>query len=342
MARGWIDLYVIAPTRRRDEVFHRTISELLQESERLRGEGPAGAVVVADARSARAHELRSSLSGLGIPHRTISGDGDVPAVTLADGQVLTDPGPAELTRALGFPTELDSHEADRRRRRRRSGRAERGGLRRLGRAADDRARCRRRRRPGRLELADPQLPRLPPRPRRRRAGATRVPAGVALRHAVPPHPPRDGSRAARRKARRPHRRRRRGRRACGRARARRRVPPARCPRPDRAGRRRRLLRRVDVGGPGAGGRERLHRRRRQLGRAGGAPPGPLRLHGPDPRPRRRPRGDDVPVPDRDDREGPEHARCGPGPRSRQGSATAASSSSSCGRPTGSRPSPRRP
>ena len=73
MARGWIDLYVIAPTRRRDEVFHRTISELLQESERLRGEGPAGAIVVADARSARAHELRSSLSGLGIPHRTVSG-----------------------------------------------------------------------------------------------------------------------------------------------------------------------------------------------------------------------------------------------------------------------------
>jgi thioredoxin reductase (NADPH) len=113
MARGWIDLYVIAPTRRRDEVFHRTISELLQESERLRGEGPAGATVVADARSPRAHQLRSSLAGLGIPHRTIAPEnGQEPAVRLADGQVLTDPGPAELTRALGFPTELDSHEAD--------------------------------------------------------------------------------------------------------------------------------------------------------------------------------------------------------------------------------------
>ena len=113
MARGWIDLYVIKPTRRRDEVFHRTISELLQESERLRGEGPAGAVVVADSRSARAHELRASLAGLGIPHRTVAAkDGEAPAVTLADGQVLTDPEPAALTRALGFPTELDSHEAD--------------------------------------------------------------------------------------------------------------------------------------------------------------------------------------------------------------------------------------
>jgi thioredoxin reductase (NADPH) len=113
MARGWIDLYVIRPTRRRDEVFHRTISELLQESERLRGEGPAGAIVVADARSARAHELRSSLAGLGIPHRTLPApEGEAPAVTLADGQVLADPDAAELTRALGFPTELDSHEAD--------------------------------------------------------------------------------------------------------------------------------------------------------------------------------------------------------------------------------------
>ena len=114
MARGWIDLYVIRPTRRPDEVFHRTISELLQESERLRGEGPAGAVVVADGRSAaRAHELRASLAGLGIPHRTVTAaDGDGPAVELADGQVLADPDPAELTRALGFPTELDSHEAD--------------------------------------------------------------------------------------------------------------------------------------------------------------------------------------------------------------------------------------
>ena len=113
MARGWIDLYVIRPTRRRDEVFHRTISELLQESERLRGEGPAGATVVADSRSARAHELRAALAGLGIPHRTLAAaDGAAPAVTLADGRTLTDPDAAELTRALGFPTELDPHEAD--------------------------------------------------------------------------------------------------------------------------------------------------------------------------------------------------------------------------------------
>ena len=36
MARGSIDLYVIKPTRSPDEVFHRTVTELLQESARLR------------------------------------------------------------------------------------------------------------------------------------------------------------------------------------------------------------------------------------------------------------------------------------------------------------------
>ena len=113
MARGWIDLYVLRPTRTRDEVFHRTITELLQESERMRGEGPAGATVVADLRSARAYELRATLAGLGIPHRAREPEGEAaPAVSLADGTVLADPSAAELTRALGFPTELDAHDAD--------------------------------------------------------------------------------------------------------------------------------------------------------------------------------------------------------------------------------------
>ncbi|MBA3427688.1 MAG: hypothetical protein H0U07_03840 [Actinobacteria bacterium] len=65
----WIDLYVLRPARRADEIFHRTIAELLQESARLQGEGPSGATVVGDPRSPRAHELRTTLAGLGIPHR---------------------------------------------------------------------------------------------------------------------------------------------------------------------------------------------------------------------------------------------------------------------------------
>jgi thioredoxin reductase (NADPH) len=113
MARGWIDLYVLRPTTSPDEVFHRTIAELLQESARLRGEGPAGATIVAEPRSTRAHALRATISGLGIPHRLEAQAGATePSVTLADGSVLADPSAAELTRALGFPTELEPHEAD--------------------------------------------------------------------------------------------------------------------------------------------------------------------------------------------------------------------------------------
>ena len=51
--RGWIDLYVLEPGEMPDEVFHRTVSELLQERARLRGSGPAGAVVKGPARSRR-------------------------------------------------------------------------------------------------------------------------------------------------------------------------------------------------------------------------------------------------------------------------------------------------
>lgn len=40
MERGWIDLYVLRPARRADEISHRTIAELLQESARLQGEDP--------------------------------------------------------------------------------------------------------------------------------------------------------------------------------------------------------------------------------------------------------------------------------------------------------------
>jgi thioredoxin reductase (NADPH) len=113
MARGWIDLYVLRPTRTPDEIFHRTISELLQESARLKGEGPAGATVVADPRSRRAHELQSTLAGLGIPHRVVASEKDAPpSVSLADGTVLVDPTAAELARACGFPIELEADDAD--------------------------------------------------------------------------------------------------------------------------------------------------------------------------------------------------------------------------------------
>ena len=113
MALGWIDLYLLRPTQWPDEVFHRTVTELLQEAARMRGEGPAGVRIHADPGSPRAHELGETLDGLGIPHRLEPAErGDEPVVSLADGTTLPDPSGAELTRALGFPTELDEHDAD--------------------------------------------------------------------------------------------------------------------------------------------------------------------------------------------------------------------------------------
>jgi thioredoxin reductase (NADPH) len=113
MALGWIDLYVLRPTRWPDEVFHRTVTELLQEAARMRGEGPAGVRISADAGSPRAHELGETLDGLGIPHRLETAEpGSPPSVSLADGTTLVDPSAADLTRALGFPTRLDETDAD--------------------------------------------------------------------------------------------------------------------------------------------------------------------------------------------------------------------------------------
>ena len=198
MARGWIDLYVLRPTTSPDEVFHRTIAELLQESARLRGEGPAGATIVAEPRSTRAHALRATISGLGIPHRLeAQADATEPSVTLADGSVLADPSAAELTRALGFPTELEPHEADLVVVGAGPAGLSAAGLRLLGGPAHDRARRRGGRRPGRIELADPQLPRFPARARRRRARPARVSAGLALRHPLPADRARRRSRDAR-------------------------------------------------------------------------------------------------------------------------------------------------
>ena len=113
MALGWIDLYLVRPTQWPDEVFHRTVTELLQEAARMRGEGPAGVRIHADPRSPRVRELGETLDGLGIPHRVEPAeDGGAPVVSLADGTTLADPSAAELTRALGFPTELDQLAAD--------------------------------------------------------------------------------------------------------------------------------------------------------------------------------------------------------------------------------------
>ena len=212
MARGWIDLYVLRPAQTPDEVFHRTISELLQESARLKGQGPAGAKVVADPRSRRA------------------------------SRAAVDPGRA------GHPATLSSHRRKTPRRRSRSQTARcsltprrpsshrpaasRSSSRRTTPISSSSApvrpdwapRCTGPRRASRrpcstgaasegqrgLELPDPQLPRLPARARRRRTRPARVPAGVALRHPIAGRSPSRCARARRARIRCAHSGRRSG------------------------------------------------------------------------------------------------------------------------------------
>ena len=184
---------------------------------------------------------------------------------------------------LRLPDRARSRRRRPRRRRGRPGRAGRGGVRGLGGSPYDRARRRRCRRAGGLELPDPQLPRLSPRARRRRARPARVPAGLALRHPVAGRSPSRRTRARRARLRRAHRRRRASLRSSGRPRSRCRVPQARCSGLRRPRGRGHLLRRVDVGGAGIRWRGRLRRRRRQLGRAGRSPSRALRGTSRDPR-----------------------------------------------------------
>ena len=111
--RGWIDLYVLEPGAMPDEVFHRTVSELLQERARLRGSGPAGAVVRGPSRSRRVRELDSTLAALGIPHRVVTtAESEQPTVVLAGHEPLVDPRPEDVAAAVGFHTGAVGGEAD--------------------------------------------------------------------------------------------------------------------------------------------------------------------------------------------------------------------------------------
>ena len=219
-------------------------------------------------------------------------------------------------------------------RRRRPGRSRRRRVRVVGGARRARRRARVDRRPGEHEHPHPQLPRVLTRAQRRRADPARVPAGVGLRRDVPAH-----ARASRRS------------RAVGagfeleisggttvEARSvilatgvsyrRLDVPGARGARGPR-----RPLRLVAVRGAAVHGRERLHRRRGELGRPGGGAPRALRRE----RDARLPRAgrllDHVAVPDRRDHGQGEHPRPQPhaGRRSRGRRPTRARDAARAGR-----------
>jgi thioredoxin reductase (NADPH) len=130
VAVGDIDYYVLKPWIQRDELFHRTVAEFVQEWSRRDVANLREVVVIADRQLVRGHEIRNLLSRNGIPHafrergseqanaalREIGDDAadtDVlvwmPAV---GGAVLRDPTDDEIAEAWGIHTTLEPGDRD--------------------------------------------------------------------------------------------------------------------------------------------------------------------------------------------------------------------------------------
>jgi thioredoxin reductase (NADPH) len=128
MAVGHINYYVLKPWIERDELFHRTVAEFVQEWSRSAVSNFREVVVVADRRSARAYAITSLLNRNGIPHafrdrdsdlgrevleRTGSSRGDVVVwMPVLAGKTLIDPTDVQVVEAWGVPTTLGEQERD--------------------------------------------------------------------------------------------------------------------------------------------------------------------------------------------------------------------------------------
>jgi thioredoxin reductase (NADPH) len=123
MALGYIDYYALKPFSSPDEIFHRLISEFLQEWRRQNAPGRRELTVVADPWSPRGSALRNLLARNGVPHAFHTPDSaegiaflascnqegaDVPVVVLQDGTPLVDPQPEDLAEhGTRMRTDLD-------------------------------------------------------------------------------------------------------------------------------------------------------------------------------------------------------------------------------------------
>jgi thioredoxin reductase (NADPH) len=132
MAVGEINYYVLKPWIRRDELFHRTVAEFVQEWSRSEVANLREVVVLADINSARAHEIRDLLIRNGIPNafrergseladavlRELDAMGlDVPEESIVvwmpaidPRRVLFDPTDADIAQAWGVATDLHEEE----------------------------------------------------------------------------------------------------------------------------------------------------------------------------------------------------------------------------------------
>ena len=181
-ALGQIDFYLPKPVWSPDEQFHRAITESLAEWWRQQGGQFAAVTVIGTEPSARVHEIRDLLTRNNVPfgfQRADSEQGSAalrrlgldqssgPVVTLYTGVVLADPANAQIAEALGVSIRPAETTYERGRRGSRAGGPGRRGVRGFGGAAHGVAGARGFRRPGRNELADQELSRIPPRDKRR-------------------------------------------------------------------------------------------------------------------------------------------------------------------------------
>ena len=128
-AVGDLHSYVLRPWTEGDELFHRTIAEIVQDWSRADPRNKREVVVVADPHSGRAFEVSNLLQRNRVPYafrdrsspqgqRVLEAaeperEGEVvvwmPAI---GGPTLVDPSDTEVLRAWGIPTELDGPERD--------------------------------------------------------------------------------------------------------------------------------------------------------------------------------------------------------------------------------------
>jgi len=126
MALGQIDYYVLKPWRTPDELFHRTVAELVHEWSRGRPSGGGPITIVGERHSPRTSEVRSLLARNGIPHAfhladTEEGRGvverlapgaELPVIVGLDGRAVAGPTNEQVAEACGLPTRLTGNDFD--------------------------------------------------------------------------------------------------------------------------------------------------------------------------------------------------------------------------------------
>ena len=215
MALGRMDYYALKPATPSDELFHAAISSFLLEWSKGRHSSPHTVHVIGETWSGRAYELRDTLQRCAAPHAfhlaesesgrellaQVDEEVGLPLMILPDGQVLVDPSDLEIAHAVGGAIDPDHAEFDLVVVGAGPAGIVGGGDGRLRGLAHARGRLGRPRRPGELQLPDPQLPGLPSRRQRRPARQPRLRPGVGLRRGLHVHAASDRARAGRRSAR---------------------------------------------------------------------------------------------------------------------------------------------